>query len=60
MYHQVAELYEMMKKWDNVANTVPHVVDRLVALQELHEQGTYMCLVMIFSFAGRMLLCVES
>ena len=36
---KVAELYEITKKWDTVANTVPHVVDRLVALQELHEQG---------------------
>ena len=30
----------MVKKWDSVRDTLPNVVDRLVSLKELHEQGT--------------------
>jgi len=36
---KVAELYEIAKKWDAVVDTLPHVVDRLTALKELHEQA---------------------
>ncbi|XP_062574430.1 dynactin subunit 2-like [Saccostrea cucullata] len=37
--NKVSELYDMVKKWDSVRDTLPHVVDRLVSLKELHEQG---------------------
>ena len=33
------ELYELVKKWNAVSETLPHVVDRLVSLKDLHEQG---------------------
>jgi len=36
---KVCELYDMVKKWDAVVDTLPHVVDRLTALKELHEQA---------------------
>nr|AUG84426.1 dynamitin [Platynereis dumerilii] len=36
---KVSELFEMVKKWDAVVDTLPHVVDRLTALKELHEQA---------------------
>lgn len=29
----------MVKKWDSIRDTLPHVVDRLVSLKDLHEQG---------------------
>ncbi len=38
-HKQVAELYELVKKWDAMADTLPHIVDRLSALKDLHEQG---------------------
>ncbi|XP_061185729.1 dynactin subunit 2-like [Saccostrea echinata] len=37
--NKVSELYDMVKKWDSVRDTLPHVVDRLVSLKELHEQA---------------------
>jgi hypothetical protein len=37
---QVNELYELMKKWESVGDSLPQVVDRMVALQDLHQQGT--------------------
>lgn len=37
------ELYELVKKWNSVSETLPHVVDRLVSLKDLHEQGMMMC-----------------
>ena len=43
---QVAELYELMKKWDAVADSLPHIVDRLTALKDLHEQGQWWSAVM--------------
>ncbi|KAK3588148.1 hypothetical protein CHS0354_012206 [Potamilus streckersoni] len=36
---KISELYEMVKKWEAIADSVPHVVDRLAALRELHEQA---------------------
>ena len=36
---QVSELYDLVKKWDAVADTLPHIVERMNALKDLHEQG---------------------
>lgn len=36
---RVNELYELVKKWDSVADEVPHIVDRLSDLQQLHEHA---------------------
>ena len=36
---QIGELYEVVKKWDGLADTLPQVVERLTALRDLHEQG---------------------
>jgi len=35
----VFELYDLVKKWDTMADSLPHVVERLTALKELHEQA---------------------
>eukprot|EP00795_Rhopilema_esculentum_P014241 gene14241-5266_t len=37
---KIAELYEMMRKWDGIAEIVPDLVDRLKALTSLHEQAS--------------------
>ena len=36
---QISELYDMMKKWDGLSSTLPQVVERLTALNQLHQQG---------------------
>ncbi|ELU15537.1 hypothetical protein CAPTEDRAFT_132300 [Capitella teleta] len=36
---KVTELYEIVQKWNGVSDVLPHVVDRLNALKELHEQA---------------------
>lgn len=36
---QVSQLYDVVQKWDAVSSSVPQVVQRLVAVKELHEQG---------------------
>lgn len=36
---QVSQLYDVVQKWDAVSTSVPQVVQRLVAVKELHEQG---------------------
>ncbi|XP_071812482.1 dynactin subunit 2-like [Apostichopus japonicus] len=36
---KISLLYDIVTKWDNVADSLPKVVDRLKALQELHEQA---------------------
>ncbi|XP_041479024.1 dynactin subunit 2-like [Lytechinus variegatus] len=36
---KISALYEMVQKWDSIADTLPKVVDRLQALKELHEQA---------------------
>lgn len=33
------ELYEVMKKWEALGDSLPHVVDRMVALKDLHQQA---------------------
>lgn len=36
---QVSQLYDVVQKWDAMSTSVPQVVQRLVAVKELHEQG---------------------
>ncbi|XP_038076444.1 dynactin subunit 2-like [Patiria miniata] len=36
---KISELYDMVEKWDGIADTVPAVVERLQALKDLHEQA---------------------
>lgn len=36
---QVSQLYDVVQKWDAMSTAVPQVVQRLVAVKELHEQG---------------------
>ncbi|KAA0197374.1 Dynactin subunit [Fasciolopsis buskii] len=47
----VAELYELVKKWNDVADSLPMIVERLTELKELHEEA--------FEFSN-MLNAVES
>ncbi|CAC5367300.1 DCTN2 [Mytilus coruscus] len=39
---KLMELYELVKKWNSVSDTLPQVVDRLVSLKDLHEQALQM------------------
>jgi len=36
---KVGELYELMKKWEAYGDSLPQVVDRMVSLQDLHQQA---------------------
>ncbi|XP_059171561.1 dynactin subunit 2-like [Physella acuta] len=36
---KISELYDIVKKWEATAETLPQVVDRLVSLKDLHEQA---------------------
>lgn len=36
---QVSQLYDVVQKWDTMSTAIPQVVQRLVAVKELHEQG---------------------
>lgn len=36
---KISELYEIVKKWDSLSDTLPNIVDRLSSLNQLHEQG---------------------
>ncbi|XP_022079910.1 dynactin subunit 2-like [Acanthaster planci] len=36
---KISELYDMVEKWDGIADTVPAIVERLQALKDLHEQA---------------------
>lgn len=36
---QVSKLYDVVQKWDAMSTSIPQVVQRLVAVKELHEQG---------------------
>jgi len=38
--NKIAELYEILHKWDGVADIVPDIADRLKALKSLHEQAS--------------------
>ncbi|XP_023181202.1 dynactin subunit 2 isoform X2 [Xiphophorus maculatus] len=37
--NKVSQLYDVVQKWDAVSTSVPQVVQRLVAVKELHEQA---------------------
>ena len=36
---KINELYELVKKWDSCADSLPVIVDRLYTLQDLHQQA---------------------
>ncbi|CAI9741732.1 Hypothetical predicted protein [Octopus vulgaris] len=36
---KVTELYEIVKKWESMADVLPQVVDRLTTLKDIHEQA---------------------
>ncbi|XP_041036190.1 dynactin subunit 2 isoform X2 [Carcharodon carcharias] len=36
---KISQLYDLIQKWDTMAMTLPHVVERLVAVKDLHEQA---------------------
>uniref|UniRef100_A0A3Q3AIP5 Dynactin 2 (p50) n=1 Tax=Kryptolebias marmoratus TaxID=37003 RepID=A0A3Q3AIP5_KRYMA len=36
---KVSQLYDVVQKWDAVSTSIPQVVQRLVAVKELHEQA---------------------
>ncbi|CAG5135090.1 unnamed protein product, partial [Candidula unifasciata] len=36
---QISDLYDLVKKWESTAETLPQIVDRLLSLKELHEQA---------------------
>ncbi|VDL94904.1 unnamed protein product [Schistocephalus solidus] len=38
--HKIAELYELVKKWDSLTTDLPQIVQRLQDLQTLHEQAS--------------------
>ncbi|XP_030230987.1 dynactin subunit 2 isoform X2 [Gadus morhua] len=37
--NKVSQLYDVVQKWDGMATSIPQVVQRLVAVKELHEQA---------------------
>ncbi|KAM8915823.1 dynactin subunit 2 [Spinachia spinachia] len=37
--NKVSQLYDVVQKWDSMSTSVPQVVQRLVAVKELHEQA---------------------
>ncbi|VEL09566.1 unnamed protein product, partial [Protopolystoma xenopodis] len=37
--NKIAELYELVKKWNNVYESLPTIVDRLSIMKDLHEQA---------------------
>uniref|UniRef100_UPI003AB060D5 dynactin subunit 2 isoform X2 n=1 Tax=Centroberyx gerrardi TaxID=166262 RepID=UPI003AB060D5 len=37
--NKVSQLYDVVQKWDAMATSVPQVVQRLIAVKELHEQA---------------------
>uniref|UniRef100_W5LDL3 Dynactin 2 (p50) n=1 Tax=Astyanax mexicanus TaxID=7994 RepID=W5LDL3_ASTMX len=37
--NKVSQLYDMVQKWDAMATSLPQVVQRLIAVKELHEQA---------------------
>ena len=36
---KVSEMLEIAQKWDSVADSLPSIVDRLSALDTIHQQG---------------------
>ena len=45
---QVSQLYDVVQKWDAMSTSIPQVVQRLVAVKELHEQGNALKLKICF------------
>ncbi|CAH8854814.1 unnamed protein product [Trichobilharzia szidati] len=43
MQNKIAELYELVKKWNDVADSLPMIVERLSKLKSLHEEGKQGC-----------------
>jgi len=39
---QISEMYEIMKKMDAVSQILPQTVERLLALNNIHQQGKIM------------------
>uniref|UniRef100_A0A665T8V6 Dynactin subunit 2 n=1 Tax=Echeneis naucrates TaxID=173247 RepID=A0A665T8V6_ECHNA len=39
--NKVSQLYDVVQKWDAMSTSIPQVVQRLVAVKELHEQGKW-------------------
>lgn len=39
MLFQVHQLYETIQRWSPIASTLPELVQRLVTIKQLHEQG---------------------
>lgn len=37
--NKVSQLYDTVQKWDAMATSLPQVVQRLIAVKELHEQA---------------------
>ncbi|XP_029907784.1 dynactin subunit 2 isoform X2 [Myripristis murdjan] len=37
--NKVSQLYDVVQKWDAMATSIPQVVQRLIAVKELHEQA---------------------
>lgn len=44
----MSQLYDVVQKWDAMSTSVPQVVQRLVAVKELHEQGETLLLKMLY------------
>ncbi|KAK4470415.1 hypothetical protein MN116_005971 [Schistosoma mekongi] len=40
MQNKIAELYELVKKWNDVADSLPMIVERLSTLKSLHEEAS--------------------
>ncbi|KAA3677964.1 dynactin 2, partial [Paragonimus westermani] len=38
--NKIAELYELVKKWDDVVDSLPMIVERLSELKSLHEEAS--------------------
>lgn len=45
---QVSQLYDVVQKWDAMSTSIPQVVQRLVAVKELHEQGNAQQLELVY------------
>lgn len=54
---QVSQLYDMVQQWDAMSTSIPQVVQRLVAVKELHEQGNTLGLKPIYKVVAQDLLC---
>lgn len=49
---QVSQLYDVVQKWDAMSTSIPQVVQRLVAVKELHEQGNTPELKLVYRVAA--------